>query len=93
MRGLQWSPYRWDPVIRPDEDLRLSLRHGGDVQGMEALVGGEVRKFTLSPEGAELVIPADETDRIRDRTPVVVRVKTGGVWTVLTEGHVVRRVL
>jgi hypothetical protein len=45
----------------------------------------------LSEDGAQLLVAADEAQTIPDRAPVTVRVQSGGAWTVLAEGSVVRR--
>lgn len=89
--AAQWTPYQWDPVTRPGEDLRLTLRIRGEVEAIEATIQDQLHPFVLSAEGAQLLIPSEEARRIPDRAPVQVRVKTGGAWTVLMQGHLLRR--
>ena len=89
--AAQWTPYRLNLVTRPGEDLRLTFRLTSPIDSMEAQVGGDTYPMILSTEGAQLLIPAGDAQNIPDRAPVTVRVQSGGVWTVLAEGSVVRR--
>lgn len=86
-----WTPYRWEPIIRPGEDLRLTLKARGTVAAMKALINGAEHHMTISGDGAQLLIPADQAATIPDRAPVSILVAGGGVWTTLMEGHAVRR--
>lgn len=89
--AAQWTPYRLNLVAREGEDLRLTFRLTRPLDGMEVLIGGAVYPVDLSEDGAQLLVAADETQTIPDRAPVTVRVQSGGAWTVLAEGSVVRR--
>ncbi|MGP5269795.1 hypothetical protein ACTXK0_05210 [Corynebacterium variabile] len=91
--ALQWTPHRWDPVVRPGEDMRLTFRLQGAAEKLEAakvrIAAGEW-PLTLSGEGAQLLIPAAEAAQLTDRAPAAVLIRTGGVWTALTTGTVVK---
>lgn len=70
--ALQWTPHRWDPVVRPGEDLRLTFHLRGAAEKLEAakvrIAAGEW-PLTLSGEGAQLLIPAAEAAQLPDRAP------------------------
>ncbi|RAV34263.1 hypothetical protein [Corynebacterium heidelbergense] len=90
-----WTPYTWEPVDRHGLPFRATffLKEGARVEEMVAILGGKRFPFTLTEGGAELVIPPSEMSQIDDRSPAEIRVKVAGMWTVLCEGHLVRRVL
>lgn len=93
MPSFQWSPYRWEPVHYEGSDFRLTFRLRGEVDDMEAILGDRVVPFTLGESTAQLLVPDAEALQIPDRSQVTVRIKTGGAWTTLAQGHLTRRAL
>lgn len=89
--SMQWTPYRWEPVHYPGSDFRITFVMRGEVEAMEAIIGDRAYPFTFGAGGAQVVIPDAEAAEIPDRAPVAVRVRTGGVWTFLAQGHLTRR--
>lgn len=90
MSVTAFTPYRWNPVIRPGEDLRVTFAVRGQLDDIDATIAGVVYPGTLSDGGAQVVVAAADAETIPDRAPAVLRVNTGGVWTVLAHGHVTR---
>ncbi|MGP9760133.1 hypothetical protein [Corynebacterium sp. AOP12-C2-36] len=91
MATMQWVPYRWEPVHYEGSDFRLTFRLRGEVEEMELVLGDRVHPFILGEDGAQVVVPEAEALTVPDRAPVQVKIRTGGVWTVLAQGHLTRR--
>ena len=94
-RGGQWRPYRFEPVLYPDVDLRMTYQHRGDVVGATLFLGDREFDFTVTPTAVEVIVTRDEIKGIPDRAPagVNVRVRNGDGAedeVELLRGHVVR---
>lgn len=88
---MEWTPYRWEPVLIPHQEYRLTFHAQGPVDKMSARIDGVDYAFTIQDSSAELVLGPHVVDLIPDRAPAAIYVTTGGKRIPLCVGHVTRR--
>lgn len=90
-RAGQWRPYRFEPVLYPGVDFRLTYQHNGGIVAATLTLGDRAYPFTVTGDAAEVVVRYADLDGVLDRAPAAVDMTlSDGSVVALLRGHVVR---